>query len=632
MTKEERTLLHQFQCEYNRSVEEEFARMLGERNDLRLFFVNENQAFTDGRNIVVDPAWNELFTDLIALEAAEDFLKLDHVISKDPWLALKMSARAQNIHETLHILYSNFPGGCAGDERASTKARRTVLSLIANIIEDAFIEAAGCSIYDNMECFLLWRRVALYHSSHPSPGTVERSFAQVPVQMPLFQTKPPAIVRYLNYMAAFLLYPMVRQEAPDEEIAPFVESTRALYSDGAMCGDADLRYAYVQRVFDLVEPLIIPGDETLLQFEQLERLLAGRKTHSAQASSIIEWQSKGRYARITRSLFKDESSEAVSFDGLGELVSAEVRKFITQKDTSLRILAYQGLHEEFTGQDFDCAELHQGITIKVDKPRINLNLKKAYQNVYSEYRLSISSYSSRFSQLLRGRVDSREDRQLFGTAIQSRHLGDVKKRYWYRNGKDMGVPDISLMLLIDGSGSMSGKMQEGAIASSVVLHEVLRKNGIRHAIVEHRAIYGKPELQHNILVDFDARPEEKYNLLALDACHGTREGLSLFWAEKYLLKHSSSKNRLIIMISDGEPAHDSGDGSACYPPVSTRDAFLAAQKITRRGTGIIAIALDEQGDELNYNALKAIYPSVVSCTDINRLTGQLLGLISKWLV
>ena len=66
------------------------------------------------------------------------------------------------------------------------------------------------------------------------------------------------------------------------------------------------------------------------------------------------------------------------------------------------------------------------------------------------------------------------------------------------------------MFLIDGSGSMAGNRREAAIISSVILHEVLKKNNIPHSIVEHRAIYGEPLLIHNILVDFKARNEEKY--------------------------------------------------------------------------------------------------------------------------
>ena len=83
MKSEDKKVLKLFQCEYNRMLEENFASILSERNDLRLFFINENQAFTDGQTIVVDPANDEMFCDDKALYHTEEFLKLSHKISQD---------------------------------------------------------------------------------------------------------------------------------------------------------------------------------------------------------------------------------------------------------------------------------------------------------------------------------------------------------------------------------------------------------------------------------------------------------------------------------------------------------------------------------------------------------------------
>lgn len=56
MDKLNKEILKIFQIEYNKKNEEDFASMLSENPSLRLFFINENQAYTDGKNIVVDPA------------------------------------------------------------------------------------------------------------------------------------------------------------------------------------------------------------------------------------------------------------------------------------------------------------------------------------------------------------------------------------------------------------------------------------------------------------------------------------------------------------------------------------------------------------------------------------------------
>ena len=54
MQKQDRDILKMFQNEDNRKIEEDFASMLSENPNIRLFFINENQAYTDGKNIIVE--------------------------------------------------------------------------------------------------------------------------------------------------------------------------------------------------------------------------------------------------------------------------------------------------------------------------------------------------------------------------------------------------------------------------------------------------------------------------------------------------------------------------------------------------------------------------------------------------
>ncbi len=75
--------------------------------------------------------------------------------------------------------------------------------------------------------------------------------------------------------------------------------------------------------------------------------------------------------------------------------------------------------------------------------------------------------------------------------------------------------------------------------------------------------------------------------------------LALYWAEKYINQKTSCDNKLIIVLSDGQPAH----------------------------------AYDECGDDeySTYGDLKEIYPHLVQCRDLKRLTGQILNIVSKQL-
>ncbi|MCL2665612.1 MAG: hypothetical protein FWE82_08365, partial [Defluviitaleaceae bacterium] len=301
---------------------------------------------------------------------------------------------------------------------------------------------------------------------------------------------------------------------------------------------------------------------------------------------------------------------------------------IKEKNAALNIVRSKAIVVNWKATQFDCAKVHRNIEIIETKPKPNLNMRVAYENIYRKYQVNINSYISRFTLILKARVPVREEKKIFGNGITSTRLADMKKRYWYRYTEDFGIPDMAVMLLIDGSGSMNGPRKESAMVSSVILHEVLKKQGIVHAIAEHRSCFSEPIVKINVLINFNAKSEDKLNLMGLTASGDNRDGLALFWAERFMNTKTECAKKLIIVIADGEPAHAYDE---YYHPVSTKDTANSVKKITKRGTDIIAVALDDDdnGNYRCYESLKNIYPSVVLCTDLKRLTGQLLGIISK---
>lgn len=636
MNKQDKEVLKLFQTEDNRKIEEDFASMLSESPNLRLFFINENQAYTDGKNIVVDPANDELFCDYIALKKTEEFLGLPQSFSNDGFIALKMITRAQNIHEALHIIYTNFPPNLLKDPRGTNKFNQMILSSISNVIEDCFIESAGASEFDNMNLFLTFGRVSRLFSVTPAKGTIQRKFEEFTVEKKenlteeeiKIQKNISIIMEIINYFVTMLLYPMVELEEPSEEIKEYVDKTKELWIEGSVCGEADKRYEYTSKIFDIIEPLIPKiDDKDIEKYEYVKKfistLVGDEKTHSGKNMSINQYSHKGKNAVITRRLFTD-------LDINLEQYMHELEKFEEDKRQSIKQFSRSTQHWEYTGGDLKASAMHKNIKIKVTYPKPNINMKKAYDNIYNRYKLNINSYNAKFSQLLKGNVDSKEDKFSLGSGIESRRLGDLKKRYWYRKVQGIDIPDIAILFLIDGSGSMEGVKNENAIKSSVILHEVLSKNNIEHAIVEHRAIFGEPLVKHKILVDFNYSKNDKYNILLLNAEEGTREGLSLMWAKKYLIEHSHAEHKVIICISDGYPYHEANDNDDYSPPVSTKDTNNTARKIEKEGISVIGIALEEEkGNTECYDALKEVYNRVVDVNDMKHLTTQLLNLISK---
>lgn len=651
MKKKYQELLAKFQCDYNRIAEESFAQTLAENEKVRLFFINENQAFTDGRNVVVDPGIDGLFADRKALDLTEDYLGWPKVVLADPWSALRIITRAQTIHECLHLLYTDFPGRHSTDPKCDTKNKKLIMGMISNIIEDAYIEAVGCSYFDNMEFYLKFGRIARLFVTHPSEGTVDRMFGRiVRAEKEELESKSgknekhagkgtgtsekrpgrtggEQLMDFLNRMLTFLLYPMVLEDPPEEDISAFVEQAKPLFLQGSTAPSPAERYAFTSRVFDMIAHLIPPDSEEL-PMEQIEVRLGGTRTHGAGGGSIGEVPRKGRSQAVSTRLFTDlDGREKANIPNIDELMSA-VQSFARDKNAADQILSYEGSCGSFQGSDYDCAVIHKDIRINENRPAINLHLRMAYQNIYNRYKINIRSWSGRFSQILKAQVSTREEKYVYGSGITSRRFGDVKKRYWYRIMPGQGVPDMAVLLLIDGSGSMYGARRKAAMHSAVILHEVLKKQDITHAIVEHRARFDEPEIDVNVLVGFDGREEEKLNLMQISAHGDNRDGLALFWAERYMAQNTQNEYRLIIVLSDGVPAHEA-DGY--YPPVSTKDTANAVRKITKRGTNIIGVSLDDPDAYDCYDQLIQIYPNLVGCNDLNKLTGQLLGIIARLL-
>ena len=657
-------ILDKFQCDRNREVEESFARAFSETDDTRLFFINEDQAYTDGKNIIVDPAFFDIYRDKECLKKTEDFLKWPNLLSEKPWNALKMVTRGLTLHECLHLIYTDFPGRMWSDpDFAEWKNARKTVANISNIIEDAYIEAVGASVYDNISTYLMFNRIAQPFAKKDVEGTAQSRFkVEEPEEIKKFsppentskkkltpqeeeilkiylhfkevQKKIKILISYFDYMSSFLLFPMFKLNKPSKEIADYVKETKQLFLDASIQASPADRYKYCKKIFEIIKPLVPKDDEAELSEKLLLPYIAGQESHGNGNNSIGGQKHSGRVQVVTTRLFVNlDGSKKRNLKTDGETLLVLVKTFREDEKDADEIMSYAGFVVKHTGSSVGASAVHKDIKINENHPKINLNLKKAYQNIYNQYHLTINSYSSRFLQLLKAQVPVRENRFLFGSAIDSKRMGDIKKRFWSRTIAGSEIPDMSVMLLIDGSGSMCGERRNSAMVSSVILHEVLKKQGIEHAIVEHRAHFSDPEIDVNILLDFNSKEEEKLNIMQLDAGGDNRDGLALYWAEKYINQKTFCENKLIIVLSDGLPAHAYDN---YYGAVANKDTANAAKKIMSRGTNIIAVALDDKCDDddedSTYKDLKEIYPHLIQCKDLKRLTGQILQIVSKQLM
>lgn len=682
-----KAILDKFQNEQNRSLEESFARIFSEKDETKLFFINEDRAYTDGKNIIVDPGFHDIYRDEKCVRKTEEALGWKDLLKGSPWNVMKMVTRGLTIHESLHLIYSELPNPVMKDPELDSKNKINVAASISNIIEDVYIEAVAASVYDNIALYLMFNNYAICFAEKNVESTAnQRIKIQKPLEIKDFvppndavpevavldenqkrllerylkfieaEKKIRVLETYLNYMGGVIGFPMFDYGEPPEEIADYVARTKQLFLDGCVAPSPKKRYEYCKKIYEIILPLIPDDLDAEIPDGLLDDRFADKGTHSTKPVTMGAVSNEGKEQEVNTRLFVNlDGSKKPGFkiiDGKGYTLKAGkagngidvnyiysddpyilqliklVNEFKNDEKNVDDLISFKGFKIEHKASNYEASPVHKDIMINENHPKINLNMRTAYKNIFDRYRVNINSYNSRFLQLLQAQVPTREFRFQFGSGIRSRDLGDVKKRYWYRNQLGNEIPDLSVILMIDGSGSMSGERRNSAMTSSIIFHEVLRKQGIQHAIVEHRARFGAPDVDINILVDFNGKEEEKYNIMQLKAEGDNRDALALLWAERYINTKTFCDNKLIIMISDGEPYHDYDDYT---PPVSVKDTANVAKKIMNRGTNIIAVSLDDAEEFSTYDDLKEIYPDIVGCNDLKRLTGQLLLVISRQL-
>jgi hypothetical protein len=271
------------------------------------------------------------------------------------------------------------------------------------------------------------------------------------------------------------------------------------------------------------------------------------------------------------------------------------------------------------------SQLHRNIRIETNKRFQALaNQEIIYERIYNQHCGLIQRFANMFLKLIKDQDDSWESKLILGSMLDTRRLADPKRNFWKKEVDKKEVADLSIQLLIDGSGSMVDKIYE-VIQATIILYEVAKKINIPICIVEERAIYGTPKVVHNVLVDYRNYKDQntKYNLLHLTADGGTREGVSLKWVSAYQ-DLQPNKDKLLIVLADGNPEHAYG-GQSYTGRISASDTKMVADQIERKGTKIISISLGENC----YPYLQQIYKNTILCDDLTKLPDQMIRILKK---
>lgn len=179
----------------------------------------------------------------------------------------------------------------------------------------------------------------------------------------------------------------------------------------------------------------------------------------------------------------------------------------------------------------------------------------------------------------------------------------------------------AVMLLVDESGSMSGRRITNARLAAIMLAEAMAEAGIPCSVVGHSGdnkYNYSVELEH--YTTFKNAPADRTSLAMIEARCQNRDGPAIRWASS-ILKKRPERNKLMIVISDGQPAADSYYGEEAI--FDTKSAIRDAKRLHN----IVGVIL-EAGSSTDI--LKTMYGNdYVECTSSKNLKESISKIITS---
>lgn len=168
-----------------------------------------------------------------------------------------------------------------------------------------------------------------------------------------------------------------------------------------------------------------------------------------------------------------------------------------------------------------------------------------------------------------------------------------RRRQIHRRKIDNTILDVAVSVLVDSSGSMSGEKYKHACRSALALNESISKIGVPLEII---GFTDRSVATHYIYKKFDQRlSNDQFASYLTDNCismGGNADGESILFAYERLTKRKN-KRKLLIVLSDGQPAGGQGD---CY--TYTRDLVKHIENDT---------PIEIYGIGIKSNSVKNIY-------------------------
>lgn len=357
----------------------------------------------------------------------------------------------------------------------------------------------------------------------------------------------------------------------------------------------------------------------------------GENTGDATGKQEITSEETGRMSLVET----DQVSEPlgggieVNRDYLPELsntVEAEMERLL---DTMAEKSVCQELEQDRLSelnreaQSISFGDIHKGVAIRVNR------MTEVPPEMVTQYNAIAGPLLAISKQLQKSLLRQLRDQQrggkqtglLMGRRLDAHALFRSDGKVFTKNALPIQPPEMAVGLLLDESGSMAScDRATYARASAIILYDFCQ--ALRVPVMVYGHSTGGSGVELYSYSEFDAIDrEDQYRLVDISARGSNRDGAALrFVAER--LSHRPEELKLLILVSDGQPA-DTG----YYGTAAEEDLRGIQQEYRRKGILFVAAAIGDDKENM-----ERIYgDSFLDITDLNQLPVKLTQVVKRFL-
>ena len=288
-------------------------------------------------------------------------------------------------------------------------------------------------------------------------------------------------------------------------------------------------------------------------------------------------------------------------------------------------LVYGRLRElNEAAQNISYGDIHSGVAIQVHRiTDVDRDLETQYEEISAPL-LAISKklQKSVKQELKDSQRGGKQTGLVMGRRLDAHALCRNDGKVFYKNVLPNDIPQLSVALLLDESGSMAcGDRATYARAAAIILYDFCQELDIPIMVYGHSTGYstGVDLYSYAEFESFDR--DDKYRMMDISARGSNRDGAALRFVAEQLSKRTE-EIRLLILISDGQPADWGYSGTA-----AEEDLRGIKQEYRRKGLIFVAAAIGDDKENI-----ERIYgDSFMDISDLNQLPVKLAATLKRYI-